>query len=145
MKHEHSGFTMIEAMVALLLVTLLVSFAVPSYDPLIVRSNRGEGIRSLLNAAACQERLFIRNNAFDAAACGGESGNGHYLLSVAVSNAGQGFVISATPQGAQTRDVCGVLTLDDRGVKTANAEIGDLARQCWAGKWGNAPSWKDPT
>lgn len=140
MKRKEFGFTMIELMVAVTLVTIVVSIAVPSYDNFIVRSNRSEGIQSLLSAAACQERLFIRNNSFDAAACGGESSNGYYLLSVSTSNANQSFLISATPQDAQTKDSCGVMTLDDRGVKTANAQTGDLARQCWAGKWGKASS-----
>jgi len=140
MKRNDFGFTMIEAMVALTLVTIVVSIAVPNYEQFIVRSNRSEGIHSLLSAAGCQERLFMRNNAFDGAACGGESSTGYYLLSVTTSNAGQSFVISATPQGNQTKDSCAVLTLDDRGMKTANAQTGDLARQCWAGKWGTASS-----
>ncbi len=140
MAHRNKGFTLIEAMITLVVLSIVVAIALPSYNRYVVRSNRSEGIEALLAAAACQERLFIRNNAFAEDACVGGTNNGHYEITVATSNANQNFVLTATPQNNQTKDSCGALTLNDRGVRTAGGEGGDLASQCWSGRWGSASS-----
>lgn len=127
-------------MITLVVLSIVVAIALPSYNRYVVRSNRSEGIESLLAAAACQERLFIRNNAFDDEECGGTTNNGHYEVTVATADANQSFVLTATPQNNQATDDCGVLTLDDRGVRTAGGETGELAVQCWSGRWGSASS-----
>lgn len=135
MNRNQVGFTLIEAMIVLTLITVTLTIAVPSYASFVLRSNRTEGIQSLLSAAACQERLFIRNNAFDSEACGGLTNNGLYSLSVTTANNDQSFVIIATPQGNQATDACGVLKVDDRGARTAADQTGEFAKRCWGGKW----------
>ena len=135
-----TGYTLIELMIVLSLLAIVVAVAVPSYANHVIRSNRSEGIEALMSAAACQERLFIRNNAFNADACEGESRAGHYIVAVATENGNQNYVLTATPQKNQVKDSCGVLTLNDRGIRTANAQGGELARTCWAGRWGVAAS-----
>ena len=139
-KRGFGGFTLIELMITLVVITILLAIAFPSYERIVVRANRAEAIEALLTAAACQERLFIRNNAFDANACAGATNNGHYLISVATPNGGQNFVLTATPQNNQVKDDCGVLTLDDRGLRTASSETGERAQNCWSGRWGGASS-----
>ncbi len=131
---------MIEAMIVLGVLTIIVSLAYPSYTRYVIRANRSEAIEALLAAAACQERLFIRNNAYNANQCGGATSNGLYAITVGTTNSNQNFAMKATPQGSQVGDECGTLTLDDRGIKQANATGGDFAITCWAGKFATPPS-----
>lgn len=133
-KKSQGGFTLVEAMITITILTILVSLAVPSYFQYVLRTNRSEAIDGLLAASACQERLFIRNNVYDAASCGGATPNGHYAVALATTNANQNFVATAAPLSGQLKDSCGDMTLSDTGVKTADGKTGTFAITCWQGK-----------
>lgn len=140
MKHQRptrlapAGFTLLEAMIVVVLLSVALALAVPSYTNYVIRTHRTEAIEALLAAAACQERLYIRNNAYNADACEGNSPNGYYAITVTTSNSNQNFVASAAPQGGQTDDNCGTLSITDIGIKTAGGDTGAFARQCWSGR-----------
>ncbi len=135
MKQHTTGFTLVEMMIVVVLLAIMISLAIPSYQNYVVRTNRTEAIEALLAASSCQERLFIRNNAYSTGACGGTSFNNHYLISVTTSNANQNFLASAVPQGPQLSDRCKTLTINDRGVRTANSQTAAFAQTCWTGKF----------
>ena len=134
MRVKIKGFTMVEAMVVLALLSIVSSLAIPAYTSYVLRSNRTEAVESLLTASACQERLFIRNNAFDANRCSGASPNDLYTITITTSNSDRNFVATAAPKGSQLKDSCGSLTVTDTGVRQADGEGGEFARKCWAGK-----------
>lgn len=127
-------------MIVVVLLSVALSLAVPSYTNYVIRTQRSEAIESLLAAAACQERLYIRNNAYNADACEGNSPNGYYAITVSTSNSNQNFVASAAPQGSQADDNCGTLSITDIGVKTAAGASGNFAQQCWSGRHASAGS-----
>ena len=128
------GFTIIESMIALTLIAIALSLAMPGYRNYVVRANRTEAMQTLMATAACQERIYIRANGYDANACEGNSSNGFYVITVATSNGNQNFVASAAPQGAQIEDNCGSLTIDQTGSKTAGGQGGSFASACWRGR-----------
>lgn len=135
MKNSQQGFTMVEAMITIVILSIVVSLAVPSYYQYVVRTNRAEAIDGLLAASSCQERIFIRTNAYNGDQCEGATENGHYAITVTLPDGNnQNFVATATPQGMQTDDSCGALTLSDTGVKVAAGETGGFAQTCWAGR-----------
>ena len=136
----NTGFTLLELMITVGLLAIVVSLAIPSYSQYVVRSNRSEGIEALLTASACQERLLVRNNAYNANACGGATQNGYYTIAFTASNSNQNFVATATPQGNQVNDNCGTLAISDTGVKVAGGQSGAFARACWAGKHASSSS-----
>jgi len=137
---QQSGFTLVEAMIVVALLAIGVSLAIPSYSGYVIRTHRTEAIETLLATAACQERLYIRNNSYDADSCEGNSPNGYYTITVATSNSDQNFLASAVPQGGQTEDSCGTLTITDIGVKQAGGEGGSFAQTCWSGRHASAGS-----
>jgi type IV pilus assembly protein PilE len=137
---QQAGFTMIEAMIVVGLLAIAASLAVPSYSAYVVRTHRTEAIETLLATAACQERLFIRNNAYDADSCEGNSQNDYYTITVTTTNTDQNFVASAVPQGGQVDDNCGTLSITDIGVKTAAGQSGAFSKQCWSGRHASASS-----
>jgi type IV pilus assembly protein PilE len=129
-----SGFTLIELVVAVAILAILVAIAVPSYTNQVLRSNRTEAIDELLRQAGFQQATYTRTNQFAAPATNPYTINsGRYTINTVITNAGQGYTITATPQGAQTNDTCGNLIINQLGQKTVSA--GDPQR-CWNGQNG---------
>jgi type IV pilus assembly protein PilE len=137
---QQAGFTLIEAMVVVVLLAVAASLALPSYSNYVIRTHRTEAIETLMATAACQERLYIRNNAYDADSCEGNSPNGYYAITVTTANSDQNFVAAAAPQGGQVEDSCGTLSITDIGVKQAAGEGGNFAQLCWSGRHASASS-----
>ena len=70
MKHTPlaQGFTLIELLIALACVALLASLAWPSYQSLILKSQRAQARASLLQAAHWFERAASANGSYPSAA-----------------------------------------------------------------------------
>ena len=128
------GFTLIEIMIALVIVSILAAFGLPSYRDYVIRATRSDGHSALIEAAALQERYFLDNNSYTASMAELKyevSPEGHYALTAAAGDCGAinlCFKIIATPQGNQSNDACGNLTLSSTGEK---AWTGDQALDCW--------------
>lgn len=121
---EHAGFSMIELMVALAIVALLVSVAMPAYTAFVKRSERTDGTKALAQLATQQEQYYVANQSYAnninnlPTAALTESGN--YLLSVVSGNAAA-FVLQADPAGTGTSgklSTDGKLRINSFGVKT---------------------------
>jgi type IV pilus assembly protein PilE len=146
---EAAGFTLIELMVALVIVSILVAIAVPSYTTQTRKSRRTEAKTALLDLASREERFNSTNNAYtsDPAKLGYNGnwpitvGSGYYQLSVCVNNtaascpatdAGTGstFVLTATPINSQAKDTqCAKFRIDNTGLQTITGPV--VSTQCW--------------
>ncbi len=137
MRRRVAGFTLIEIMIAVVIVGVLAAFAIPSYQQYVTRSNRTEGIALLNDAAARQERFFAQTNRYvtdddDIADLGLSTTSPNGLYELTVADGDGGYELTATPQGMQAaRDTgCANLTLDGTGERGASAVGADVA-QCW--------------
>ena len=134
MPHKRSsrGFTLIELLMALACVALLASLAWPSYQDLILRSQRAQARTALLQAAHWMERAASPNGGYplatDVPASVLQIEGQRYKMNV-VSSA-QSYTLSATPQGPQVTDVCGTLTVNHVGVRGVQG-ASQTAAQCW--------------
>jgi type IV pilus assembly protein PilE len=61
---RHSGFTLIELIVAMVIAAILAAIAIPSYSTYILKSHRTEAKTALLDIASLEERFFSANNAY---------------------------------------------------------------------------------
>src|SRR5688572_16422624 len=128
MNRNPRGFTMIELMIVIAVLSILVLIAYPAYDSFVTRTRRSEAKRELLALATAQERYFTNCNAYAAALDGSQanctglgtgaatrtSENDHYLISLA--GGGTTYTLTATARGAQAEDaICGNFTLTDTG------------------------------
>jgi type IV pilus assembly protein PilE len=155
MKQAQRGFTLIELMIAVVVIGILSAIAIPNYRNYVQKAERGAAKAVMLNLMQTEERYFTNNGTYlaiaalpTAAPAGWQNYSGSsttsvkYDITVAaglISGAGttaitDNYTITATPV---TMDgVCNILRLDSSGAKAissppgAPAPTGTIA-QCW--------------
>lgn len=58
------GFTLIELMIAVVIVAILAAIALPSYQQHVQKSRRVDAKEALMRMATLQERFFFQNSAY---------------------------------------------------------------------------------
>ena len=126
------GFTLIELMITLVIATVLITIAIPSYSNSVRKSRRTEAKTALLDLAGREERFFNTNNVYSAlptdlgytgAGFPLNVGSNYYQVNVLLTNVGgtPGYTITAVPITAdQLKDVtCLQFQLTNTGAQTA--------------------------
>lgn len=131
-RQTSQGFTLIELVIALCCIALLASLAWPSYQSLILRSQRAQARAALLQAAHWMERAASANGSYplsaDVPANVLQVDGQRYKMTV--TSTAQSYTLSAIPLGQQAADACGTLTLNHLGVRSVQ-EASQTAAQCW--------------
>ena len=131
--HRQQGFTLIELLIALACVALLAGLAWPSYQSLVLRSQRAQARASLLQTAHWLERTASANGSYPLAseipASVLQIEGQRYKLGV--TSTAQSYTLSATPLGTQAADVCGTLTVNHLGVRSVQG-ASQTAAECWS-------------
>ncbi|AYN93552.1 type IV pilin protein [Pseudomonas sp. LTJR-52] len=148
MRRRIQGFTLIEVMITVVIITILAAVAIPSYGRYVIRAHRSEGQALLTEAAARMERYYAQNYTYTSTATSlamrntsngtVSSDNGYYTLSITVntdttssaySSYGP-YLLIATAAGTQAKDTeCGNLTLSAQGGKGTTGS--STAIECW--------------
>lgn len=139
-KNQH-GFTLIELMVVVVVVTILAAIAYPSYMDSVRKGRRSDGKSALLSAAQTMERYFTENMTYSGWALGTAvtSPEKYYTIafdsaptssticgaSVTTSPSATAYRLCASPAGPQTSDPCGTLSLSNTGERTPSTGA------CW--------------
>ena len=140
-----SGFTLIEIMMVLVILAGLVSVAFPTYENSVRKSARTAAKGALMDVAARQEQFFMNNKSYSSSLTGLGLPDPYYIdkknegvastdtnraYQLSLENVtGTSYDVKATPQLAQTADVCGSYTLKADGSKVVTGEAG--ASVCW--------------
>lgn len=130
-KARQTGFTLIEVMIAVLIIAVLSAIAYPSYDNHVTNSRRAAAAGCLMERAQFMERFYTTNMSYADAPAPAQCQDlqGHYTVSI--ENLGDmTYTLLATPQGRQaSKDTkCGILSLTHQGVRDAADGTAD---QCW--------------
>ena len=131
------GFTLIEVLVVIAILTILATIAIPAYDSMKRKGNRTDAVSALTRAAQLQERWYSNKGTYTDdptdIAMPGTSENGHYNLSITFDSAKPDeFSVTATATGPQQRDEsCNTFSLDQAGRKTSKDSDGNPSTGCW--------------
>jgi len=150
MSRRADGFTLVELMVVIVIATILLTIAIPSYQSQIRKSRRTEARTALLDLASREERYFSANNNYtklqlplgystDATATfdspGVSVGSGYYTVIITVTTGDPatstqpGYSIKATAVNAQASDTqCATFTVDQSGTQSSTSAA---ASTCW--------------
>ena len=138
------GFTLIELMVTLVIATMLVVIAIPSYTSQMRKSKRTDAKTALLELAGREERYMATNSSYstDGNALGYGAAfpitlsNNDYTISAPVVIAAvntttpptpASYALTATAVNVQAKDTtCATFSLNSQGQQTATTIPG-----CW--------------
>lgn len=140
----NKGFTVIELLVAVMIVSILTAVAVSSYSDYVTRANRADAKTVLLEVTGMMERNYtatgcyhrLDNDCTNATATvslagwgldhAPKEGTARYNVSFSAISA-QAYTVQAVPVSADAE--CGTFTLSHTGVKTESGSS-DVAT-CW--------------
>ena len=139
--NKEAGFTLIELMIVVLIISILGFIALPGYRNYSIRAARAEGKAMLVTAASKEEQFFLNNKTYTVTIAGTAglnmpnlSESGKYQLSITAGATGSitsSYLLTATPQVGQTDDLdCYTFTLGSDGTKdivTGTAAV----TECW--------------
>ena len=126
------GFSLIELVVAMLIVSILAAIAVPSYVEHQRKARRTAGAACLSTVAQALERYYTTtltyvgapNATTLSASC---SANVSSIYTITLSNlTAKTYTVIATPKGIQRGDSCGTLSINQTGARSTTS-----GSNCW--------------
>jgi type IV pilus assembly protein PilE len=121
---KRRGYTLIEVLIAMVIVAILASIAIPSYRQYVLRSHRRAAQTTIVDIANREQQFFAANRAYaDKATLGyvePTEVSDNYTWDVVPDNTATPptFLITFTPIGGQVADGPDDLTLNSLGEKT---------------------------
>jgi type IV pilus assembly protein PilE len=133
--NSRNGFTLLELLIAMLILGILLGIALPSYQRYVQRGQRAEAVRLLLATAACQEHIRSSSGFYDTTRCTEPFGIESYRLRIepAGARSAVAFTLTAEPRSIRADDACGALSLDQAGTRSITGDDSALAA-CWGGR-----------
>jgi type IV pilus assembly protein PilE len=141
---DSRGFTLVELMVVIVIASILMAIAIPSYKNSIRKSRRTDAKTALLDLAGREERFFSTNGSYTTTATnlgypgwgnGYAFGGGYYQMATPTVTAGSAiavatFNLQADPVTGsdQAKDTaCASFRLNSTGVQS----VSGTATDCW--------------
>lgn len=123
-----TGFTLIDLLIACVVLAILAAIAYPSYASHVRKAHRAEAKAILLETAQYMERYHVTHNTYadarvDAVSAtspkGADMSRARYHIRFVGVPDIMTFTVQALPVNGQEVDECGVLTVDQLGARTA--------------------------
>jgi type IV pilus assembly protein PilE len=128
------GVTLIEMLVVIAILAVMSAIAFPAYTAQVLKTNRMDAKRILMQIQTAYERYYVENNnvyptvgitgTYSALSLGTPPSSSNYTFSASAS--GTSYTLSATTAGAEVADTdCTNFYLDNLGNRTATSST------CW--------------
>jgi type IV pilus assembly protein PilE len=129
LKNYNVGFSLFELLIALSIAAILTTIAIPSYKHYLQSTYRNEAKITLIRLSAELANYQDQHGSYadvSLATLGWtpKIANRHYYLNLSLSDDNH-YEIQAIPQGSQTKDHCGTLSINTSEEKKATGE------HCW--------------
>ena len=132
LKKKQNGMTLIEIMVAVAIVAIIATVAIPSFQRQSLKGKRADGMAILMDAAARQERHFIDNNQYASTMTAlkfsdAMSDKGYYKVAIVLGTPATSYTMTAVAQGGQANDACKNLIIKSTGARSSSSAL----TKCW--------------
>jgi type IV pilus assembly protein PilE len=141
---SQEGFTLLEALTALVVVGVIAAIAIPTWRTHLLRARRADGMAALIAVQRAQDVFFGRHARYAAQLTAPEpaglglaerSEHGFYRVELATGTDGLGYLatVRAGAGSAQSGDTrCAMLSIDHMGQRRAEDSDGaDRTPDCW--------------
>jgi type IV pilus assembly protein PilE len=138
---RQAGVTLLEWVVAVLMIAILIAIGIPTYRHHVLRVKRSDAPRELLTLAHQLQRCHKRTGSYVRRDDGPDAcatlpyaiPESDYRISGDIG--ADTFLLKATPTGRQTADEhCGAFTLDHLGQQGVTGTSAADPRGCWGGR-----------
>ncbi len=142
---SEKGFTLIEIMIAVVILALLSAIAIPSYLDNVRRGRRADAKAKLLQNDQYMASFLAINDVYDkekvtntavalpalVSPAGATGAAVDYNISFAVATTPTTYKIQAVPRpgGKMASDPCGTFTIDNFGARTVSGSLS--VDECW--------------
>ncbi len=141
MKNRSCGFSLIELLIAVVILSLITTMAVNTYRGSVLKARRTDAKANLMELAQLLERNYTETNSFATNISGNpyalpfsvspRNGTTYYNLTLPTQTTTI-FVLRAIPIGSQTDDTrCKTLSLDQSGKKIIDSSATGTVAECW--------------
>lgn len=126
---RNNGFSLIELMIAVVIVGILAAIAMPSYRNHTIKASRTAAQTQLLELASLQEKIYLNSNAYTSSVTAAYTGNSSGWLgktsglttdskyTLTAVSPGQTYTITASPVAGTTQEGDGNLTISENGLR----------------------------
>ena len=136
-----SGFTLLELMIVVVIVSILTAIALPAYNSQMAKGRRSEAVTALMQSQQALERYFSANGTYSSpaganavpaniiqATVPNTGGAAYYNINAVVTDTT--FTLTATRAGIMGSDPCGNFIIDQTGAQSL-ASATYTTDQCW--------------
>jgi type IV pilus assembly protein PilE len=125
------GFSLLELLIAIVIIAILVTIAYPSYNGYLAKGRRTQAMIDLLYMASQLESFYTQQNTYQGAPGLKTTTDDHSYQLVIQSTTESSYNLAAVPNSAQAAldQSCGTLTLNELGER---GDSGTLTPEvCW--------------
>lgn len=135
---NQAGFTLIELMIAIVVVGILAAIAVPNYTDYVRRSALSEAFANLSDLRVKLEQFYQTNRNYGSGSCGNDgvadrvsfAATGNFTYACTLENSGQAYSLTAT--GSLGRASGHVFTLNSSNAQgTSSFRGAAVTKTCW--------------
>lgn len=128
------GYTLIELLVTVSIVSILSSSAAVLYSSYVKKGRRNDGINSILSISLAEEEYRAQNTSYGTLAqvwsSVSTSTEGYYTLAISNVSA-TGYTITATTSGSQVGDAANGTSCNTLTLTMSNGTITKTPAACW--------------